>query len=123
MLGALVADALALRDHYEYSIDRTLPRGIIYSFADPSKDNLTPGWGGGPTCFHPNRKRGELTDYGDNALWVLRSAVQQRRQTQTFEETVFASHWVNAMQDHDGYVNYAARTTLAVMERTARWSA
>lgn len=121
--GALIADALALRDHYEYSIERTLPRGIIHDYEDPAKDNLTPGWGSGPTCFHPTRRRGELTDYGENALWVLRSAVLQRRQTQKFEETVYASHWVNNMQEHDGYVNMASRHALAVMQKSGRWSA
>ncbi len=123
-LGALIADALALRDHYEYSIERILPRGVIRDYDDPSPDNLTPGWGDGPTCFHPNRRRGELTDYGENVLWVLRSAVRQRRQTPAhFEETVYASHWVDAMQEHDGYVNMASRTTLAVMQRSGQWSA
>ena len=122
VLGALIADALALRDHYEYSIERILPRGIIRDFADPSTDNLTPGWGAGPTCFHPKRVAGELTDYGDNVLWVLRSAVVQRQSTGLFEDAVYASHWVAEMHTHDGYVNMASRRTLAVMERNGQWS-
>lgn len=42
VLGALMADSLALRDHYEYSLDRTLRRGIISTLSDPADDNLTP---------------------------------------------------------------------------------
>eukprot|EP01044_Picomonas_judraskeda_P043988 COSAG03_NODE_23401_length_280_cov_0.845304_1_plen_54_part_01 len=32
----------------------------------------TPGWGGGaPQNFHPTKGAGDLTDYGDNAVFLL----------------------------------------------------
>ena len=71
VLGALAADALSLRDHYEYSAARTLKRGIMTTYEDP-RPNLTPGWHDGkPYLFHPKRVAGQQTDYGDNVLFVL----------------------------------------------------
>lgn len=116
ILGALLADSLALRDHYEYSLDRTLSRGMIDQLRSPGTDNWTPGWPTGPTVFHPKRSAGELTDYGDNTLWTLRSATYQRTVEQgadvagaPFVAEQFYRHWVEAMETHDGYVSSAAR--------------
>ena len=58
MAAGSSADALALRDHYEYDLARTLARRVLDGFEDPPRENLTPGWRGGPTVFHPTRATG-----------------------------------------------------------------
>ena len=106
VLGALIADSLALRDHYEYDIERTLPRGISYDFADPGRENLTPGWGTGPACFHPNRQAGQQTDYGENVQWTLRFATAMSLTngwpTSGVDDARFGEFWLEEMRHHDG---------------------
>jgi len=75
VFGALVGDALALSAHYEYDSEkiwRAYGGQVIRSFDKPGSRNRTPGWAGGePTNFHPTKGAGDLTDYGDNAVFLL----------------------------------------------------
>jgi hypothetical protein len=70
-LGQLVADALSLGTHYEYSSAKIWAAYDMQPIdtRDGPGQRLggqvnTPGWGSGATNFHPTKTSGDLTDYG-----------------------------------------------------------
>lgn len=70
----------------------------------------TPGWGGGaPQNFHPTKGAGDLTDYGDNAVFLL-EALAAHPQGQ-WDSRSFARHWRAAHERYAGYRTMATRHT------------
>ncbi len=102
--ASLVADALSLGPHWIYNpskIARLYPEGVV-AFTDPQSD------------FHPNRKAGEFTHYGDQA-WFLHESVRRRG---GFCPEEWRDDWLAAMEDYDGYRDGATKETLALRGRT-----
>ena len=100
--ASLAADALALGAHWIYDtrqIDQQV--GRMTTLQAPL-----------PSSFHKNRKRGDLTHYGDQTTVLLQSIVEAGG----FSLTAFARAWQRYFADYDGYRDHATKTTLQRME-------
>lgn len=94
-----LADALCLGSHWIYNqtkIARLYPNGI---------ENFEPPH----SSYHPNRKKGQFTHYGDQMVIVARAMAATSR----WSLPVFRSLWQNEMQQFDGYLDSASKETLA----------
>ncbi|MFT6620993.1 MAG: hypothetical protein ACJASX_003910, partial [Limisphaerales bacterium] len=74
--GAIVADALCLGSHYEYDaikIHEAYGSRPIEKFMSPGElmGGQTHGIGWGERNYHPGKKAGGTTDYGDYNILVL----------------------------------------------------
>ena len=100
--AAFLADALTLGPHWIYNqgkIARLYPEGIT-DFDDPH------------SSYHPNRKKGQFTHYGDQMLMVAKAVAA----APTWSLPVFQSVWQNGMTGFDGYLDGASKTTLANLD-------
>lgn len=98
VLGAFLADSLALGAHWIYDtevIDREFGR------IDALKKPL-------PGSYHPNRQAGEFTHYGDQTLWLLESVCRKK----TFDLDDFGRSWQEGCTDYTGYVDGATKAAL-----------
>lgn len=98
IMASLAADSLALGVHWIYDT-RALEAefGVV--------DHLLPP---GPGSYHPTKKRGALTHYGDQSLVLLKSVARSGG----FEPNDFFDLWQELFQDYDGYIDQATRVTL-----------
>ncbi len=97
--AALVSDALSLGSHWIYNqgkLARLYPDGI-HQFDDPKSN------------YHPNRKAGQLTHYGDQTRWLGASIEKNGG----FDLGTWTKDWLAAIKDYDGYVDSASKETLA----------
>ena len=74
--GAVVADALCLGSHYEYDAQKIYEaygKKPIEKFMSPGEmmGGQTHGIGWGERNYHPGKKAGGTTDYGDYNVLVL----------------------------------------------------
>ena len=61
VVGAFVGDALALGAHWIYDTRAIRDRiGVVDRMLDPPENG-----------FHPNRRKGQQTHYGDQMFWLL----------------------------------------------------
>lgn len=98
VLASFCGDALALGAHWIYDtslIDTEIGR----------VDRLLPPPAG---SYHPNRKQGEFTHYGDQTLVLLESLVKNNG----FSLEPFAADWQKMMQNYDGYMDKASVAAL-----------
>ena len=107
LVSSFVADALSLGSHWVYNQDklaRAFPDGVR-AYSDPL------------TKYHPNRRAGGFTHYGDQALTLLRSLALRGG----WDADGFRNDWTAMWDDYDGYVDGATKDTLANhREGTAR---
>ena len=97
--AALVSDALSLGSHWIYNqgkLARLYPEGV-HQFDDPRSN------------YHPNRKAGQFTHYGDQANW-LASSIEKNG---SFDLGKWKQDWLAAIQDYDGYLDGASKETQA----------
>lgn len=102
--ASLVADSLSLGPHWVYDqskIALDYPEGV-FGFSNPTSQ------------YHPNRKAGEFTHYGDQTLILARS-IEKRG---GFDLDAWRADWVQAMAGFDGYLDGASRDTLATQGET-----
>ncbi|MBK1833378.1 alpha/beta fold hydrolase [Roseibacillus ishigakijimensis] len=99
--SAFLADALSLGSHWIYNqgkVARLYPEGVR-DFDDPRSN------------YHPNRKKGQFTHYGDQMVMVAQAVVA----TPQWSLPVFHALWQAGMSDYDGYVDGATKGTLENM--------
>jgi ADP-ribosylglycohydrolase len=104
VLASFAADSLALGVHWIYDteqIDRQV--GRITDLLPPSEGS-----------YHPTKKRGALTHYGDQSLHLLRHLVKHHGQFSLFE---YARGWQSLFTDYSGYLDRATKVTLQNLER------
>ena len=95
--GALVADAFALGAHWVYEIDEIKEKfPKLEGFYDPM------------TEYHGSKKAGDFTHYGDQCMWLLESVSLEKE----FSLASFSQRWKAYMQDYEGYIDGASKTTL-----------
>ncbi len=102
MWGALVADSLALGAHWIYDtgqIDDQI--GRVDRLKDPP-----------PNSFHPTKKKGEFTHYGDQVMVLLTSLAESGG----FNLEAFARAWRAFFSAYDGYFDHATKETLKNFE-------
>ncbi|MGM0432464.1 MAG: ADP-ribosylglycohydrolase family protein [Spirochaetota bacterium] len=96
--GSLAADSLSLGSHWVYNVQAIEKRlGTPDKLTDPIVKS-----------FHPTRKRGEFTHYGDQAFWLLEHIAQQG----DYDSGSFFELWKQKMTDYDGYMDKASKATL-----------
>jgi len=98
VLASFAADALALGVHWIYNtnvIDKKW--GRVEEYIMPER----------PT-FHPTKKRGEFTHYGDQTLVLMQSVAA----SSGFEIGDFADKWQHFFKSYEGYMDGATKATI-----------
>jgi len=98
LLGAFIADSLALGAHWVYDtniIDQNY--GRVTELLDPIAVN-----------FHPNRKAGEFTHYGDQMLLFY----SHLRQSGSFKPSSYLEVWKDFFANYTGYKDHAMQDTM-----------
>ena len=96
--AAFLADALSLGSHWIYNqgkIARLYPEGVT-DFDDPHSK------------YHPNRKKGQFTHYGDQMLMLAQATAASPQ----WSLPIFRAVWQNGMTDYDGFLDHASKDTL-----------
>jgi len=96
--AAFVADALALGGHWVYNA------GVI-SKKFGRLDSMQAPLG---KTYHPTKKAGDFTHYGDQTLVLLESVAREGR----FDLARFARDWQALFDGYDGYFDHATKDTL-----------
>lgn len=100
VINSLVADALSLGSHWIYSQREISEKfGHIDGYSDPA------------TSYHPGKRAGDFTHYGDQAMVLLRSLALHGR----FDLASFADDWRVFWENPEtqSYRDGATRATLA----------
>jgi ADP-ribosylglycohydrolase len=98
VLASFAADALALGVHWIYNtnvIDKKW--GRVEEYIMPER----------PT-FHPTKKLGEFTHYGDQTLVLMRSVAA----SSGFDVSNFADQWQQFFRSYEGYFDGATKATI-----------
>lgn len=98
IFGAFAADALALGSHWVYN---TRAIGKRLGRPDRLTDPIV-------NTFHPKRKAGEFTHYGDQLLWLLEDIAEAGN----YDKGRFSRLWMEKMAAYDGYMDHASKDTL-----------
>ncbi len=98
VLASFAGDALALGAHWIYDTGRIARDfGRMDTYRDPAGDS-----------YHPTKKQGEFTHYGDQALVLLESLAASRG----FDAQDFSARWQRLFDGYAGYRDQATRATL-----------
>ena len=99
LFGSLVADSLALGAHWIYD-QAELRRdfGRVTELLDPRPDS-----------YHPGKKRGQQTHYGDQVLSLMASLEVSGE----FKPEAFARDWAAMWDGYGDYFDHATKDTLA----------
>jgi ADP-ribosylglycohydrolase len=96
--GALAADSLSLGSHWVYNTNAISKRlGVPDTLTDPIVKS-----------FHPTRKRGEFSHYGDQLFWLLEFIAAEGG----YDHQRFFTFWKDRMSSYDGYFDHATKETL-----------
>lgn len=92
-LGGLIGDALALGGHHEHDVEKIHREvGKYTDFHPPGENNNDIRWG--KDNHHPGKVKGDQTDAGDVAIWLLE--VLASGQEYTFD--TYALYWQNKFE-------------------------
>ena len=98
VLGSFVADSLALGAHWIYDREKIVKDiGRVDTLLAPPEKS-----------YHPTKKRGEFTHYGDQTLVLLQSIADNGG----FNLADFATAWQRFYTTSTGYVDHATKETL-----------
>jgi ADP-ribosylglycohydrolase len=105
--GAIVGDALCLGSHYEYDakkIYEAYGQKPIEKFMSPGEmmGGVTHGIGWGERNYHPGKKAGGTTDYGDYNILVLEHLASISEPKRAFEVSAILPHWMNRFENSWG---------------------
>jgi len=101
--GALVGDALCLGSHYEYDakkIYNAYGQKPIDKFMSPGEmmGGQTHGIGWGERNYHPGKKAGGTTDYGDYNILILEHLASTSSTPKAFDVAEIIPHWMNRLE-------------------------
>ena len=102
--GAIVGDALCLGSHYEYDavkIYEAYGQKPIAKFMSPGEmmGGQTHGIGWGERNYHPGKKAGGTTDYGDYNIVVLEHLAATSEPARPFSVAAMIPHWMNRLEN------------------------
>lgn len=105
--GAIVADALCLGSHYEYDaikIHEAYGNRPLEKFMSPGElmGGQTHGIGWGERNYHPGKKAGGTTDYGDYNILVLEHLAATADPPRPFSVAEMIPHWMNRLENDWG---------------------
>lgn len=99
VIASFVADSLALGAHWIYDTDQI---GRVTDLLPPPQGS-----------YHPTKKRGEFTHYGDQTLHLLQHLAEHRGQ---FSLPVYAKAWYSFCTSYQGYMDRATKASLQNIE-------
>jgi len=102
--GAIVGDALCLGSHYEYDAQKIFTaygNKPISKFMSPGEmmGGQTHGIGWGERNYHPGKKAGGTTDYGDYNILVLEHLATISEPARSFRVKAMLPHWMNRLEN------------------------
>lgn len=102
--SAMVGDALCLGSHYEYDAQKIYAaygEKPIEKFMSPGEmmGGQTHGIGWGERNYHPGKKAGGTTDYGDYNILVLEHLVAISEPAREFNVATMIPHWMNRLEN------------------------
>ena len=102
--GAIVGDALCLGSHYEYDaqkIYKAYGQKPIEKFMSPGEmmGGSTHGIGWGERNYHPGKKAGGTTDYGDYNILILEHLAATAEPKRDFNVQALIPHWMNRFEN------------------------
>ena len=102
--GAIVGDALCLGSHYEYDAQKIYEaygKKPIEKFMSPGEQmgGTTHGIGWGERNYHPGKKAGGTTDYGDYNILVLEHLAATSEPKREFDVQALIPHWMNRFEN------------------------
>ncbi|MEN4045106.1 ADP-ribosylglycohydrolase family protein [Sulfurimonas sp. NWX367] len=102
--GALAGDALCLGSHYEYDaqkIYKAYGNKSIEKFMSPGEmmGGQTHGIGWGERNYHPGKKAGGTTDYGDYNIVILEHLAATANPPREFDVASLLPHWMNRLEN------------------------
>ena len=105
--GAIVGDALCLGSHYEYDaqkIYKAYGNQPIDKFMSPGEmmGGVTHGIGWGERNYHPKKKAGGTTDYGDYNILILEHLANISNPPRNFDVSELLPHWINRLENNWG---------------------
>ncbi|XPV70258.1 MAG: ADP-ribosylglycohydrolase family protein [Halarcobacter sp.] len=121
--ASIVADALCLGSHYEYDakkIYKAYGEKPIEKFMSPGEmmGGMTHGIGWGEQNYHPGKKAGGTTDYGDYNILILEYLAKTANPIQEFEVKAVIPHWMNRLENSWGsWICTMTRETYAQVKR------
>ena len=120
--GALVGDALCLGSHYEYDAEKIYKaygEKSIEKFMSPGEmmGGQTHGIGWGERNYHPGKKAGGTTDYGDYNILVLEHLAATADPQREFDVAALIPHWMNRLTNNWGsWICTMTRETFAQVQ-------
>ena len=101
--GAIVGDALCLGSHYEYDAEKiynAYGEKPIEKFMSPGEmmGGQTHGIGWGERNYHPGKKAGGTTDYGDYNILILEHLASISNPPRIFKVEDILAHWMNRLE-------------------------
>lgn len=103
VVASFIGDSLALGLHWIYDTAQIANRfGRINDLLAPSGDS-----------YHPNKRRGELTHYGDQSLHLLKYLASSQGH---FSLVEYARQWRHYIDGYGGYKDRASKATLQNLE-------
>ena len=102
--ASIVGDALCLGSHYEYDaikIYKAYGEKPIEKFMSPGEmmGGQTHGIGWGERNYHPGKKAGGSTDYGDYNILVLEHLAAISDKVRPFSVANLIPHWMNRLEN------------------------
>ncbi len=105
VLASFAGDALALGGHWVYNAPVIEKKyGRLDRYEDPLGKS-----------YHPTKKKGDFTHYGDQMLLLLEDIAAQGK----FDPAHFADSWRKYFQSYDGYFDKATKATLENFQKGA----
>lgn len=105
---SLYGDAIALGPHWIYEPEKIAARfGVITGPTDPPTDS-----------YHPKKKKGDQTHYGDQTLCLLRSISDNDGK---FDPAHFARRWRAMWHGYGDYFDKATKQTLSALDEGVPW--
>lgn len=121
--GAIVADALCLGSHYEYDAQKiylAYGRKPVERFMSPGEmmGGQTHGIGWGAQNYHPGKKAGGTTDYGDYNILFLEHLAATANPPRPVSVAALIPHWMNRLESGWGsWICTMTKETYAQIKR------
>ena len=121
--GAIVGDALCLGSHYEYDAQKIYDaygQKPIEKFMSPGEmmGGQTHGIGWGERNYHPGKKAGGTTDYGDYNILILEHLAAISEPKREFDVAALIPHWMNRFESNWGsWICTMTKETYAQVKR------
>jgi len=95
--GSLLADAYSLGGHWVYDQEELANSTLNL---DALNDPLS--------SYHPTKKAGDFTHYGDQTIWLL----EYMKQSRVYDPFVYGKRWEKNMSIYNGYKDKASSDSL-----------